>query len=239
MSTTNVTASEIDTFSQHASQWWDELGPLKTLHQVNPVRLAWIDGHIDLQSQKIADIGCGGGILTEALANAGAQATGVDMAADSIEVARMHAIENNLVIDYQITTAEQLAAAAPASFDAITCMEMLEHVPDPASVIKSCAALVKPGGYVFFSTLNRHPKAFLLGILGAEYLLGWIPKGTHQYKTFIKPAELAVIARAHGLAVLYVKGIGYQPWRRSEQPFSISTDTDVNYMMACQKPHTS
>ena len=235
MSHTNVTNSEIDKFSQHASQWWDEHGPLKTLHQVNPVRLAWIAEHIDLSKQKIADIGCGGGILTEALAQAGAQATGVDMAADSIEVARLHAATNNLVIDYQLTTAEQLAVSVPASFDAIVCMEMLEHVPDPASVIKSCAALVKPGGHVFFSTLNRHPKAFLLGILGAEYLLGWIPKGTHQYQTFIKPAELAAIARSHGLEIIDVKGITYQPWRNREQPFAISADTDVNYMMACQK----
>lgn len=231
----NVASSEIDKFSQHASSWWDEQGPLKTLHQVNPVRLNWIRQLVDLNHQKVVDIGCGGGILTEALARSGAQATGVDMALDSIEVARLHALSESLQIDYQVKTAEQLAAEQPAAFDVVTCMEMLEHVPEPASVIRSCAQLVKSGGLVFFSTLNRHPVAFALGIVAAEHILNWIPKGTHQYKTFIKPSELAQQARQVGLEVIDIKGIGYAPWRDKVFPFTISDDTRINYMMVARK----
>ena len=233
--TINVTPAEIDKFSQHAQQWWDVQGPLKTLHQVNPVRLAWVMQHANLNDAVVIDVGCGGGILSEALAHQGGKVTGLDMAEDSIEVARLHALEHHLSIEYVVDTAESLAQQRPEAFDLVVCMEMLEHVPDPVSVINSCAALVKPGGRVFFSTLNRHPKAFLLGIVAAEYVLSWIPKGTHEYKTFIKPSELARYVRAAGLEVLEVKGIAYQPWRDRAAPFVLSDDTDVNYMMVCQK----
>ena len=235
MSQINVTAAEIDKFSQHAAGWWDEQGALKTLHQVNPVRMAWIAQYVDLSHKNVVDIGCGGGILTESLARAGAKAVGVDMAADSIEVARLHALSESLDIDYQIKTAEQLAVEQPAAYDVVTCMEMLEHVPEPASVIKSCAALVKSGGLVFFSTLNRHPAAFALGIVAAEYLLNWIPKGTHQYQNFIKPSELAQQARLAGLEIIAIKGIGYAPWRDKAYPFVLSGDARVNYMMVARK----
>ncbi|TDR30806.1 bifunctional 2-polyprenyl-6-hydroxyphenol methylase/3-demethylubiquinol 3-O-methyltransferase UbiG [Hydromonas duriensis] len=231
----NITPAEIEKFSQHAQQWWDENGPLKTLHQVNPVRLAWISEHINLQQARVIDVGCGGGILTEALARAGAHATGLDMAADSIEIAKLHALAHHLPITYHVNTAEQMAEEAAHTFDAVTCMEMLEHVPDPASVIQACAKMVKTGGTVFFSTLNRHPKALALGIVAAEYLLNWIPKGTHQYKTFIKPSELAQYARLAGLEVIDVRGIAYHPWRDKQAPFVTTHDTDVNYMMACRK----
>jgi 2-polyprenyl-6-hydroxyphenyl methylase/3-demethylubiquinone-9 3-methyltransferase len=235
MNAPNVTASEIDKFSQHAHQWWDAQGPLKTLHQVNPVRLAWITQHCAPQNQMIADIGCGAGILTESLARAGGLLTGVDMASVSIDVAREHAAAQGLSIDYQVKTAEHLASEQSGQYDIVTCMEMLEHVPNPIAVIESCAQLVKPDGLVFFSTLNRQPKAFLLGIVAAEYLLNWIPKGTHQYSSFIKPSELANTARQFGLEVLDIKGISYQPWPRSDQPFVVSRDVGVNYMMAFRK----
>ena len=233
--TQNVTPAEIDKFSQHAQQWWDEQGPLKTLHQVNPVRLAWIMQHTPLVGVSLIDVGCGGGILSEALATQGADVMGLDMASDSIEVARLHAMDRNLNIDYRVDTAESMAQQKTCAFDVVTCMEMLEHVPDSQSVVNSCAAMVKSGGLVFFSTLNRHPKAFLLGIVAAEYVLNWIPKGTHHYKTFIKPSELAGHARAAGLEVIEMKGIAYQPWLNSSTPFVISDDTDVNYMMVCRK----
>lgn len=233
--TINVTPAEINKFSQHAQQWWDEQGPLKTLHQVNPVRLDWVMRHAHMAGAAVLDVGCGGGILSEALAHQGADVMGLDMAEDSIAVARLHAVEHGLKIDYVVDTAESLAQQKPAAFDCVTCMEMLEHVPDPVSVINSCAALVKSGGLVFFSTLNRHPKAFLLGVVAAEYVLHWIPKGTHDYKAFIKPSELAQYARAAGLEVLEVKGIAYQPWRNQATPFALSDDTGVNYMMACRK----
>lgn len=235
MNDSNVTASEIDKFSQHAHQWWDEQGPLKTLHQVNPVRLAWIRQHCALENQVAVDIGCGAGILTEALAKAGARLTGVDMATASIEVAREHAAGQGLSIDYQVRTAEDLASERSGRYDVVTCMEMLEHVPNPVAVVESCAELVKPNGLVFFSTLNRQPKAFLLGIVAAEYLLNWIPKGTHQYSNFIKPSELANSARQFGLEAIDIKGIAYRPWAGSGQPFVMSRDVGVNYMMAFQK----
>ncbi|MGL4768494.1 MAG: bifunctional 2-polyprenyl-6-hydroxyphenol methylase/3-demethylubiquinol 3-O-methyltransferase UbiG [Formosimonas sp.] len=231
----NVAEAEIDKFAQHAAGWWDAQGPLKTLHQVNPVRLAWIEQYVALHGQKIVDVGCGGGILSESLARAGAQVVGVDMAEDSIEVARLHAQSESLTIDYRVTTAEQLAFELPAYFDVVTCMEMLEHVPDPVSVIRSCADLVKTDGLVFFSTLNRHPAAFALGVVAAEYVLNWIPKGTHQYKSFIKPSELAQQARLAGLEVLGMAGIGYAPWRNRAQPFVLSDDLRVNYMLVTRK----
>ena len=231
----NTSAQEIEKFSQHAHEWWDEQGPLKTLHQINPTRMAWIAKHVVLANAKTIDIGCGGGILSESLAKAGALVTGLDMASDSIEIARTHAQAAQLNIDYQISTAEAWAQAHPAEYEVVTCMELLEHVPDPASVIHAAAQLLAPGGVVFFSTINRNPKAWALTIGAAEYLLKWIPKGTHQYDTFIKPSELSAMARQSGLEVIALAGIGYQPWQSKSNPFVVTKDTSVNYMMACRK----
>lgn len=231
----NTSAQEIEKFSQHAHEWWDEQGPLKTLHQINPTRMAWIAKHADLANAQTIDIGCGGGILSESLAKAGARVTGLDMASDSIEIARTHAQAAQLNIDYQISTAEAWAQAHPAEYEVVTCMELLEHVPDPASVIHAAAQLLAPGGVVFFSTINRNPKAWALTIGAAEYLLKWIPKGTHQYDTFIKPSELSAMARQSGLEVIALAGIGYQPWQSKSNPFVGTKDISVNYMMACRK----
>lgn len=231
----NTSAQEIEKFSQHAHEWWDEQGPLKTLHQINPTRMAWIAKHADLANAQTIDIGCGGGILSESLAKAGARVTGLDMASDSIEIARTHAQAAQLNIDYQISTAEAWAQAHPAEYEVVTCMELLEHVPDPASVIHAAAQLLAPGGVVFFSTINRNPKAWALTIGAAEYLLKWIPKGTHQYDTFIKPSELSAMARQSGLEVIALAGIGYQPWQSKSNPFVVTKDISVNYMMACRK----
>ena len=231
----NTSAQEIEKFSQHAHEWWDEQGPLKTLHQINPTRMAWIAKHADLANAQTIDIGCGGGILSESLAKAGALVTGLDMASDSIEIARTHAQAAQLNIDYQISTAEAWAQAHPAEYEVVTCMELLEHVPDPASVIHAAAQLLAPGGVVFFSTINRNPKAWALTIGAAEHLLKWIPKGTHQYDTFIKPSELSAMARQSGLEVIALAGVGYQPWKSKTNPFVATQDTSVNYMMACRK----
>ena len=231
----NTSAQEIEKFSQHAHEWWDEQGPLKTLHQINPTRMAWIAKHADLANAQTIDIGCGGGILSESLAKAGARVTGLDMASDSIEIARTHVQAAQLNIDYQISTAEAWAQTHPAEYEVVTCMELLEHVPDPASVIHAAAQLLAPGGVVFFSTINRNPKAWALTIGAAEYLLKWIPKGTHQYDTFIKPSELSAMARQSGLEVIALAGIGYQPWQSKSNPFVVTKDTSVNYMMACRK----
>ena len=231
----NTSAQEIEKFSQHAHEWWDEQGPLKTLHQINPTRMAWIAKHVVLANAKTIDIGCGGGILSESLARSGAIVTGLDMASDSIEIARTHAQAAQLNIDYQISTAEAWAQAHPAEYEVVTCMELLEHVPDPASVIHAAAQLLAPSGVVFFSTINRNPKAWALTIGAAEYLLKWIPKGTHQYDTFIKPSELSAMARQSGLEVIALAGIGYQPWQSKSNPFVVTKDTSVNYMMACRK----
>ena len=231
----NTSAQEIEKFSQHAHEWWDEQGPLKTLHQINPTRMAWIAKHVVLANAQTIDIGCGGGILSESLAKAGALVTGLDMASDSIEIARTHAQAAQLNIDYQISTAEAWAQAHPAEYEVVTCMELLEHVPDPASVIHAAAQLLAPGGVVFFSTINRNPKAWALTIGAAEYLLKWIPKGTHQYDTFIKPSELSAMARQSGLEVVALSGVGYQPWQSKSNPFVVTKDTSVNYMMACRK----
>ena len=231
----NTSAQEIEKFSQHAHEWWDEQGPLKTLHQINPTRMAWIAKHADLANAQTIDIGCGGGILSESLAKAGARVTGLDMASDSIEIARTHVQAAQLNIDYQISTAEAWAQAHPAQYDVVTCMELLEHVPDPASVIHAAAQLLTSNGTVFFSTINRNPKAWALTIGAAEHLLKWIPKGTHQYDTFIKPSELSAMARQSGLEVIALAGIGYQPWQSKSNPFVVTKDTSVNYMMACRK----
>lgn len=230
----NVTASEVAKFDALASRWWDTEGDFQTLHQLNPLRVEFIRRHAgDLQQQQAVDLGCGGGILSEALATLGAQVTGVDMAASPLEVAKLHSLGQGLTIEYRQMTAEALAEERPASYDLVTCMELLEHVPDPASLVQAAARLCKPGGQVFFSTLNRNAKAFLLAIVGAEYVAGLLPKGTHHYAEFIRPAELAAWCRNAELEPSHFTGLHYQPLTRR---FSLSDDVSVNYLLHCQKP---
>lgn len=229
----NVHLHEIQKFGSQAERWWDPNGEFKTLHQVNPLRLEFIQRYADLQGKRLVDVGCGGGILTEGLAKAGADALGVDLSEDLIDIADLHGLETGVTAHYQKISAETLAAEQPASFDHVTCMEMLEHVPDPASIIQACATLVKPGGMVFFSTLNRVPKAYLLAIVAAEHVLKMVPKGTHEYKTFIQPAELSQMARNVGLELQGMIGIEYSPFTKE---FRLGKDIDVNYIAAFQRP---
>ena len=233
--TLNVDIAEIEKFSGHAAQWWDEQGPLKTLHQINPTRVQWINKYANLSGAQILDVGCGGGILSEALAREGANVTALDLADDSIVVAREHAKSGGLDIQYQTVAVESWAENYAGAYQVITCMELLEHVPDPASIIHACAQLLAPGGILFFSTINRNLKARVQTIIAAEYLLKWIPKGTHQYEAFIKPSELSAMSRESGLEVIALSGVGYQPWVSKEYPFVETQDTSVNYMMACRK----
>ena len=229
----NVDPQEIHKFSALAHRWWDPGGDFRTLHDINPIRLDWIDRHAGLMQTSVLDVGCGGGILSESMAKRGAEVLGIDLAIKPLRVAQLHAMESGLPkLRYQEIAAEALAAQVPGSFDVVTCMEMLEHVPEPASVIRACAQLVKPGGHVFFSTLNRNPKAYLLAIIGAEYVLGMLPKGTHDYARFIRPSELAQAARQAGLEPLELKGLQYNPFTRR---FKIAPDISVSYMMACQR----
>jgi 2-polyprenyl-6-hydroxyphenyl methylase/3-demethylubiquinone-9 3-methyltransferase len=229
----NVHLHEIHKFGSQAERWWDPNGEFKTLHQVNPLRLDFIQRYADLEGKRLVDVGCGGGILTEGLAKAGADALGVDLSEDLIDIADLHGLETGVTAHYQKISAEALAAEQPASFDHVTCMEMLEHVPDPASIIQACATLVKPGGMVFFSTLNRVPKAYLLAIVAAEHVLKMVPKGTHEYKTFIQPAELSQMARNVGLELQGMIGIEYSPFTKE---FRLGKDIDVNYIAAFQRP---
>lgn len=231
--TDNVHLHEIHKFGSQAERWWDPNGEFRTLHQVNPLRLAFIAQYADLQGKRVVDVGCGGGILTEGLVKAGADALGIDLSEELIDIADLHGLETGISASYQKISAETLAAEQPASFDHVTCMEMLEHVPDPASIIQACATLVKPGGMVFFSTLNRVPKAYLLAIVAAEYVLNMVPKGTHDYKTFIKPAELSQTARRVGLELQGITGIEYSPFTKQ---FSLGRDIDVNYIAAFRRP---
>lgn len=228
----NVDPAEVAKFDALADSWWDPEGQSKPLHQINPLRLQFIKDRTVLKAAKIVDVGCGGGILTESLALSGADATGVDMGELPLEIARLHALEAGLTIDYQQTTAEAMAANHPAEFDAVTCMEMLEHVPDPQAIIAACAQMVKPGGDVYFSTLNRNPKAWLLAIVGAEYIANMLPKGTHDYARFIKPSELARACREAGLTVSAIAGISYHPLTRK---YALTQDVDVNYLMHCRR----
>lgn len=225
----NVHPGEIHKFGSMAERWWDPEGEFKTLHDINPLRLNFIQGFTALRGKRILDVGCGGGILTEAMADLGADALGIDLSDDLIDVADLHGLESGVAVHYRKVSAEELAAEQPESFDVVTCMEMLEHVPDPGAIIHACAALVKPGGMVFFSTLNRRPKAYLLAILAAEHVLKMLPKGTHDYKTFIKPSELSQSARATGLSLQGMMGIEYNPFTKL---FSLSKDIDVNYLAA-------
>ena len=228
----NQDAAEIAQFDALASQWWDVNGPLWTLHAINPLRMDFVRDHAELHGKRVLDVGCGGGILTEALAREGAQATGVDLAAGSLTTARLHAQSEGLDISYRLMPVEELAAAEPESFDVVTCMEMLEHVPDPAAIVQACAALVKPGGWLFLSTLNRTPKAFALAIVGAEYLIGMIPRGTHDWKKFIHPAELASWLRNADMEIANQTGLHYNPLTRQ---FNLGPGVDVNYLVAARK----
>jgi 2-polyprenyl-6-hydroxyphenyl methylase/3-demethylubiquinone-9 3-methyltransferase len=236
-SSANVDPAELAKFSELAHRWWDTESEFKPLHQINPLRLAWIQTLAPLAGKKVVDIGCGGGILSDAMARQGAQVLGADLAVKSLKVAQLHALEAGTQgVQYREVSAEDLAQEQAGQYDVVTCMEMLEHVPNPASVVKACSTLVKPGGWVFFSTLNRNPKSFLFAIVGAEYILNLLPKGTHEYARLIKPSELADWARIHGLDVKQMKGMTYNPFTRH---YALGTDTDVNYMMATQKPLTN
>jgi 2-polyprenyl-6-hydroxyphenyl methylase / 3-demethylubiquinone-9 3-methyltransferase len=232
--TLNADAAELAKFSALAAKWWDPNSEFRPLHQINPLRLEWINMLAPLAGKKVVDIGCGGGILTEAMANKGATALGVDLAEKSLKVAKLHALQSKANVTYETIAAEDLAKREPLSFDVVTCMEMLEHVPDPASIIQACADMVKPGGWVFFSTLNRNPKSFLFAIVGAEYVLNLLPKGTHDFNKFIKPAELARAARDAGLIQKSSRGMLYNPLTKVYK--LDDHDISVNYMMAWQKP---
>ena len=229
----NADPAELRKFGDIAARWWDPHGPMRTLHEINPVRLAWIDGHAALAGKRALDVGCGAGVLAEAMAARGARVTGIDLARKALAVAQLHALETGAPVEYAEAAAEDRAVREPASFDVVTCMEMLEHVPDPAQSVHACAALARPGGWVFFSTINRNAKAFALAIVGAEYLLGLLPRGTHEYAKFIKPSELTRTAREAGLVLHELVGMGYNPITRAA---SLGRDTDVNYLAAFRKP---
>ena len=229
----NFDQAELDKFGALANRWWDPQGPQKALHALNPTRLAYVAGRSRLAGAAVLDVGCGGGLLSEALAQAGARVTAIDLAPELVKVARLHRLESGVDVDYRLQSVELLAAEQAGSFDAITCMEMLEHVPDPAAVVSACATLLKPGGKLFLSTLNRTPAAFALAIVGAEYVARLLPKGTHHYQDFIKPAELAGWLRAAGLQLEDVSGLAYEPWRNAAR---IIGRTDVNYLACASKP---
>jgi 2-polyprenyl-6-hydroxyphenyl methylase/3-demethylubiquinone-9 3-methyltransferase len=230
----NVDQAELDKFSALATRWWDPTTEFKPLHEINPLRLAWIIEQIDggLIGKQVLDVGCGGGILTEAMAKAGAHVKGIDLADKSLKIAKLHSIESGVSVHYESISAEALAEREPGQFDVVTCMEMLEHVPDPSATVRACSQLVKPGGWVFFSTLNRNPKSFLFAIIGAEYVLRLLPRGTHRWQSFIKPSELSEAARLANLTTVCFKGMEYNPFN---QRYSLSANTDVNYLMATRK----
>jgi 2-polyprenyl-6-hydroxyphenyl methylase/3-demethylubiquinone-9 3-methyltransferase len=230
----NADPAELAKFSELAHRWWDPESEFRPLHQINPLRLGWIEQLTGgLQGKQVLDIGCGGGILADAMARKGAQVLGVDLSTKALKVAQLHALEAQTPnIQYREVSAEALAAEQPAQYDVVTCMEMLEHVPDPASIVRACSQLVKPGGWVFFSTLNRNPKSFLFAIVGAEYVLNLLPKGTHEYAKFIKPSELAGYARSAGLDLQASKGMEYNPFTRR---YWLSADTSVNFLLATRK----
>ena len=226
----NADPLELDKFSQLAHRWWDPLGEFRPLHEMNPARQAWIEQRAGggLSGKKVLDVGCGGGILAEAMADAGAEVTGIDLSEKALGVARLHLLESGRKVEYRQIAAEELAAEMAGAFDVVTCMEMLEHVPDPGSIVAACAALVKPGGHVFFSTLNRNPKSYALAVVGAEYVLGLLPKGTHDYERFIKPSELSRWAKNAGLEPEELVGMSYNPFTRK---CSLRANTDVNYLL--------
>jgi 2-polyprenyl-6-hydroxyphenyl methylase/3-demethylubiquinone-9 3-methyltransferase len=229
----NASQAELDKFNALANRWWDPRGPQRALHALNPARLGYVSARTALAGARVLDVGCGGGLLSEALAAAGAQVTAIDLAPDLLKVARLHGIESGVAVDYRLISVEALAGERPGAFDAITCMELLEHVPDPASVLSACATLLRPGGRLFVSTLNRTPAAFALAIVGAEYIARMLPRGTHQYRDFIRPSELAASLRACGLGLEDVSGLAYAPWNDSAR---ISRHTGVNYLACAVKP---
>ena len=232
--TVNADPAELAKFSDLAHRWWDKEGEFRPLHDINPARLDWINGLSPLAGSSVLDVGCGGGILADAMARSGAAVTGIDLAAKALRVAQLHALEAQTVgVTYREISAEGLAAEQAGSFDTVTCMEMLEHVPDPASVVRACASLVKPGGWVYFSTLNRSPKSFLFAIVGAEYLLNLLPRGTHDYAKLIRPSELATYCRAAGLKLQHTRGMAYNPLTRRTR---LNDDASVNYLFATRKP---
>ncbi|MCX7218602.1 MAG: bifunctional 2-polyprenyl-6-hydroxyphenol methylase/3-demethylubiquinol 3-O-methyltransferase UbiG [Burkholderiales bacterium] len=233
MTTINADPAEIKKFSDLAHRWWDPSSEFRPLHEINPLRLEWINNSIALSGKKVIDIGCGGGILAESMARKGATVTGIDLSDKALKVADLHGLESGISVHYEKISAEEMADREAAQYDVVTCMEMLEHVPDPASIIRACAKLVKPGGHVFFSTLNRNPKSYLYAVLGAEYLLQLLPKGTHDYAKFITPAELAQAIRNANLQVNAIKGMGYNPISKI---YSLNQDTSVNYLVACTRP---
>ncbi|MGB3882096.1 MAG: bifunctional 2-polyprenyl-6-hydroxyphenol methylase/3-demethylubiquinol 3-O-methyltransferase UbiG [Diaphorobacter nitroreducens] len=230
----NADPAELAKFSELAHRWWDPDSEFRPLHQINPLRLDWINQLSPLEGRKVLDVGCGGGILSDSMARKGAEVTGIDLASKALRVARLHALEAETPrVQYREISVEELANEFPGSFDTVTCMEMLEHVPDPQSVVAACARLVKPGGWVFFSTINRNAKAFALAIVGAEYLLKMLPQGTHEYAKFIRPSELASACRQAGLDVLHTRGMQYNPVTGR---YWLSGDTDVNYLFATRRP---
>lgn len=233
-SNNNVDHAELAKFSALASKWWDPNSEFRPLHEINPLRLNWIDERVGLKGKRVLDVGCGGGILAESMARRGADVLGIDLADKSLKVAELHKLETGVNnINYRFVSAEQLAAEERGTFDVVTCLEMLEHVPDPAQTIQACADLCKPGGWLFFSTINRNPKSFVFAIVGAEYVLNLLPKGTHEYKKFIKPSELAQYARQSRLDFSEIIGLVYNPLTKV---YRLARDTDVNYMVACRKP---
>lgn len=231
----NADPQELKKFSDLAHRWWDPSSEFRPLHQINPLRLEWINAIVPLAGKTVIDIGCGGGILAESMARKGANVTGIDLSEKALKVADLHSLEAGIAMRYEHISAEDIAAREPSTFDVVTCMEMLEHVPDPSAVVQACATLVKPGGHVFFSTLNRNPKSYLFAIIGAEYLLRLLPKGTHDYRKFITPAELSQYARNASLEIDKLKGLTYNPFLKV---YSLNEDTSVNYMVASRRSAT-
>jgi len=229
---TNADPHELQKFSDLAHRWWDPNAEFKPLHELNPVRLKWIDAHAHLPGKRVLDIGCGGGILSESMAGLGASVKGIDLSREALGVADLHSLESGVTVDYEEIAAEALAAREPGTYDVVTCMEMLEHVPEPSAVVAACATLVKPGGWVFFSTLNRNVKSYMLAVIGAEYIARMLPRGTHDYARFIRPSELAGFVRAAGLRTDDIKGIAYHPLSKH---FALTDDTSVNYLLASRR----
>jgi 2-polyprenyl-6-hydroxyphenyl methylase/3-demethylubiquinone-9 3-methyltransferase len=230
----NADPLELQKFSDLAHRWWDPTSEFRPLHEINPLRLEWINALAPLAGKRVLDVGCGGGILAEAIAKKGANVKGIDLSVKALKVAELHSLESEVQVSYELIAAEALAAREAGQYDVVTCMEMLEHVPDPSAIVQACATLVKPGGRLFFSTLNRNPKSYLFAIIGAEYMLRLLPRGTHDYAKFIKPAELSQFARNANLEVQALKGMTYNPLTKI---YSLNHDTDVNYLMACIKPN--
>jgi 2-polyprenyl-6-hydroxyphenyl methylase/3-demethylubiquinone-9 3-methyltransferase len=233
MTVENVDAEELAKFAALAAHWWDANGELRTLHQINPLRLGYIESKVGLAGKRVIDIGCGGGILSESMAQKGADVTGIDLNKSLTDVAKLHLHESKATVEYLCISAEKIAEERPQSYDVVTCLEMLEHVPDPAAIVQACARLLKPGGHVFFSTLNRNPKSYLFAILGAEYLLKMLPKNTHDYAKFIKPSELSNWIRGNGMMPMGTKGIAYHPLTKQ---FSLNDDISVNYLLHAKLP---